>query len=364
MTTDKDATIARLTAELEAARAQIEHQRENKDAAYLERNKLVALLAAIFPAGIKQTAIEGWSNDWHSCVYIDFPWGQASWHYNDSHASLFAHLPPYACEYDGHTTEAKYAGIIEASRQDWSARVQIGAVLQEAVSVGPDLGSPSGREPTLQNLIYQHYLTQMTDKAALDMTGRYILALNPEAMAALERAKAEILTIDSISPLNPEAIAANAKRREQQGMNLTLDPSHVLDWSNKTGFSGHSGGPNVWHSANTPLFGETNIAYRTVVVDYDEVKVWKDKAQKAEAEVAEANAHAERLAEAAFALQSDMLERARTGIDIIRGEKYQIVNAGRTAWSNFCAALVAHEARILALNSEADLAALQEKPHE
>jgi len=84
------------------------------DSVYLERNKLVALLATLFPSGIKRTAIEGWSEDWHGCVYIDFPWGQASWHYHDSQADLFAFLPPYAGVWDGHTTEAKYAAIVAA----------------------------------------------------------------------------------------------------------------------------------------------------------------------------------------------------------------------------------------------------------
>lgn len=91
-------------------------QRAAKDAAYLERNKLVALLASIYPSGIRRTAIEGWSEDWHGCVYIDLPWGQASWHYHDSQADLFAHLPPYVGEWDGHTTDAKYEAIVRASR--------------------------------------------------------------------------------------------------------------------------------------------------------------------------------------------------------------------------------------------------------
>lgn len=99
-----------------ALAAEVRAQREAKDGAYLERNKLVALLASLYPSGIKRTAIEGWSADWHGCVYIDFPWGQASWHYHDSHAGLFEHLPPYAGEWDGHTTEAKYDAIVQASR--------------------------------------------------------------------------------------------------------------------------------------------------------------------------------------------------------------------------------------------------------
>jgi hypothetical protein len=93
-----------------------EQLKAEKDGAYLERNRLVALLATLYPSGIKRTAIEGWSDDWHGCVYIDFPWGQASWHYHDSQAHLFAHLPPYKGEWDGHTTEQKYAAIEQAAR--------------------------------------------------------------------------------------------------------------------------------------------------------------------------------------------------------------------------------------------------------
>jgi hypothetical protein len=106
---DMDALALEVEAMVGAGEAE---QRGYKDAAYLERNKLVALLASLYPSGIKRTAIEGWSADWHGCVYIDFPWGQASWHYHDSHAGLFEHLPPYAGEWDGHTTEEKYAAIV------------------------------------------------------------------------------------------------------------------------------------------------------------------------------------------------------------------------------------------------------------
>lgn len=91
-------------------------QRE-RDGAYAERNQLVALLASAFPAGIKRTAIEGWDAEWHNCVYIDLPGGrQASWHYHDREAALFAHLPPYAGEWDGHTTDEKYARIAELTK--------------------------------------------------------------------------------------------------------------------------------------------------------------------------------------------------------------------------------------------------------
>ena len=100
--------VARLTAE-------VDDLYRRKDDAYLERNRLVALLAGFYPSGTKRTAIEGWDEEWHGCVYIDFPWGQASWHYHDSHAYLFDHLPPYAGEWNGHTTDQKYADIVSAA---------------------------------------------------------------------------------------------------------------------------------------------------------------------------------------------------------------------------------------------------------
>lgn len=85
--------------------------RARKDGAYEERNRVVAALASCFPSGIARTTIEGWHAEWHGCVYIDLPTGQASWHYHDSQAHLFAHLPTYTKEWDGHTTEEKYERV-------------------------------------------------------------------------------------------------------------------------------------------------------------------------------------------------------------------------------------------------------------
>lgn len=79
--------------------------------AYRERNTLVAFISKLFPSGYAKTAIEGWDEDWHHCCYIDFPWGQASWHFHTEDADLFTHLQPYTKEYDGHTTAAKYEAI-------------------------------------------------------------------------------------------------------------------------------------------------------------------------------------------------------------------------------------------------------------
>lgn len=95
----------------------VEGERKSKNDAYTERNKLVALLASMFPSGRKKTDIPGWHDEWHGCVFIDFPWGQASWHYHDSQAWMFDHLPPYKGEWDGHLTDEKYAAIMEQARK-------------------------------------------------------------------------------------------------------------------------------------------------------------------------------------------------------------------------------------------------------
>lgn len=86
------------------------------DAAYYERNQLVALLARIYPSGIRRTELPNWNPCWQNCVYIDLPTGQASWHYHDREAGLFEALPPYTKPWDGHTTEMKY----ERLRRLWA----------------------------------------------------------------------------------------------------------------------------------------------------------------------------------------------------------------------------------------------------
>ena len=105
-----------------------------KDGAYAERNRLVALLSKVFPSGKKKTAIEGWSEDWHGCVYIDLPTGQASWHYHDSQGWLFEHLPMYQGTWDGHTTKEKYDRIAAFAALAQPANDWKDAVIDELVT--------------------------------------------------------------------------------------------------------------------------------------------------------------------------------------------------------------------------------------
>lgn len=81
------------------------------DPVYAERNQLVAALSKIFPSGQKKTAIEGWDEAWHNCIYIELPTGQVSWHIHDREMEQFSHLPRYYGEWDGHDTPEKYRRV-------------------------------------------------------------------------------------------------------------------------------------------------------------------------------------------------------------------------------------------------------------
>lgn len=102
-------------------------EREAKDGAYLERNRCVALIARMavamdLPVAVTKTAIEGWSEDWHGCIYIGLPTGQVSWHFHVSQAHLFDGLPRRAEAWDGHDTPEKYRRVDAAYRvDDWES---------------------------------------------------------------------------------------------------------------------------------------------------------------------------------------------------------------------------------------------------
>lgn len=107
-------TITRVEAERDAKALE-------KDAAYLQRNQLVALLARIYPSGIRQTQIDGWSHDWNGCCYIDLPSGQISYHYHDTHSFLFSELPEYKVAWDGHdkpVVKDRICNLIESLQTD------------------------------------------------------------------------------------------------------------------------------------------------------------------------------------------------------------------------------------------------------
>lgn len=129
--------------------------RAEKDGAYLERNHLVAALSKLYPSGLRITNIPGWSADWHGCCMIDLPTGQISYHFHDSQAHLFAHLKPYAGEWDGHDKDVVHArlGQLEESAQVRDLRERLeraqGALLDYA-KASSVLGGMSNHVPSAE----------------------------------------------------------------------------------------------------------------------------------------------------------------------------------------------------------------------
>jgi hypothetical protein len=89
---------------------------QKRNAAYQERAAVVAALSKCFPAHLTRHEVgigESWDEDWRTIVCIHFPdpTGQCTWHIHDSEVALFSHLEVTENDWDGHTTEEKYARL-------------------------------------------------------------------------------------------------------------------------------------------------------------------------------------------------------------------------------------------------------------
>lgn len=86
---------------------------KEKNNAYSERNRLVALISKIFPSFLgKHGEDPSWDKEWMNIIYVNMPTGQCSWHIHDSELYLFSHLNfDSSIEWDGHSTEEKYERI-------------------------------------------------------------------------------------------------------------------------------------------------------------------------------------------------------------------------------------------------------------
>ena len=142
----------------------IEKLEAARDGAYTERNRLVAFLSNIYPSGVKKTAIPGWDEAWHNCVYIDLPVGQASWHYHNDEAHLFAHLPPYESEWDGHTTEEKYERISLAANHAKQTDELLADYMKFADALMIQTNSQNKRIEKLEEALREIAYTEPEDK--------------------------------------------------------------------------------------------------------------------------------------------------------------------------------------------------------
>jgi hypothetical protein len=165
----------------EIAKALLAAYAAGQAAPYSERNHVVALLARLFPSGIRNTDIPGWDAEWHGCVYIDLPSGQISYHYHDSEAHLFDGLPPYTQDWDGHDKAAvherlKQACSYAAGQAGGGDRI---AALEEAAKVADAAYSAAERE------VYRASMRGQRD-AEIEAGGRESAALKiAEAIRSL-----------------------------------------------------------------------------------------------------------------------------------------------------------------------------------
>lgn len=99
--------------------------RKERDAAYTERNRLVAALARLLPATDSDSYAwlaehdpddAGWDPEWRTIVFIQGPTGQLSWHLHDSDVALFNGLPRGNNQWDGHSTPEKYERVARLGR--------------------------------------------------------------------------------------------------------------------------------------------------------------------------------------------------------------------------------------------------------
>lgn len=98
----------------------IEDMRGRKDAAYKERDMVLALAIDALCAhglhcwmGRHEEADAAWENDWRNIVYVELPNGQQlSWHIHDSEVAWFPRLEREDTPWDGHTTEEKYERLL------------------------------------------------------------------------------------------------------------------------------------------------------------------------------------------------------------------------------------------------------------
>lgn len=105
---------------MELQRAEITRVEAERDGAYRERARLVALLAGIAEEAVVAPAPDVDEPGWQ-ILYATLHGKQCSWHYAPRDADLIEHLEHVPADdpraqWDGHTTEAKYEHIGHLAR--------------------------------------------------------------------------------------------------------------------------------------------------------------------------------------------------------------------------------------------------------
>jgi len=93
--------------------AEVARLKAEKHGAYAERNRLVAALSKLWPSHMALHPADdaSWDDEWRQIVCIHSPFGQLSWHIKDGEEVQFTHLSVATNDWDGHTTDEKYARL-------------------------------------------------------------------------------------------------------------------------------------------------------------------------------------------------------------------------------------------------------------
>lgn len=219
----------------------LEAMRSRKRAAYEERNRVVAAFAwmavqAGWKAGISKTSIEGWSDDWHGCVYIDLPTGQVSWHFHDSHAPIFAGLPAYDGRWDGHETPEKYARVSRlgphiasrATERTLSAD-DAWLVYYEDASQMPEIFAGAGAKEAARNRFEQassHWTAHLFQRVASNCDA----APTTDSLSAVKDAQARLSAWCALGPFDSLTwVGKNYSLAQAKSDVMVLDKARPID---------------------------------------------------------------------------------------------------------------------------------------
>ena len=100
--------------------------RAERDAAYTERNRLVAALGRVLHRSgdgfwdiwlaEHDPGDATWDPEWRTIVFIEGYQSQMSWHLHDSDLPLFDGIPRRQNTWDGHTSAEKYERVARLGR--------------------------------------------------------------------------------------------------------------------------------------------------------------------------------------------------------------------------------------------------------
>ncbi|MFM9595726.1 hypothetical protein ACKI1J_24300 [Streptomyces scabiei] len=204
----------RLAQQMLDQQGQITDLAKERDGAYRERAQLLALLAALHPSVIAPAPDvdeDGWQ-----ILYLRIGGKQASWHIAPRDAELYAHVQHVPvddsrAQWDGHTTEQKYAHIGQhAARLYTEARSRVETLLTPAEAATPLQDSEEQGAPV--------------DWPAIAQQRERELKTVGEARRRAEMAVARVRLIKKAPGRSPFNLHANA---QDDGWDQALDAVHA-----------------------------------------------------------------------------------------------------------------------------------------